>query len=328
MTSPLRVGVIGLGDFGEQHVDAYSRQTNVTIVGVADINPERARAVASRWGVEHYFASAAQLIAACRPDGVSIVSPGTHHVEQTLLALAENCSVLLEKPIAMSSSEVDAIEEAAGAASAFVQPAHILRFTAPYVALRSRVQSGAIGMVLGISALRDRDRDHERLYGDVHPALMTMIHDIDLALWISGSEAVTVSAHERGGEIDGPPLLLRAQIEAADGSLWTLGASWLLPVSASLSDRLEVYGTTGVATLDLRPTVNLFGATLESIDHEVTREIRGGALERQIDYFCTCLRTETPPSVVTLKEAAHGVRIAEAIIRSASRGGQQVNVTT
>lgn len=328
MTAPLRIGVIGVGEFGERHVRAYSRQPGVTIVGVADRDRSRAQATAGRWGVERWFADGAELIAACQPDGVSVVTPGRHHLEPTLVALEHGCSVLLEKPVAMSGVEADALQAAARTSRAFVLPAHILRFAAPYVALRARVRAGAVGKVLGISAQRDRSRSHARLFPDVHPALMTVIHDIDLALWISGSRAVRLSAQERGAENGGLPLLVWAQVEAADGSVWSLRNSWLLPDSALLADRLEVYGTEGAVALDLQPTVTVLAATVEAVDHELTPDAHPGAIDQEVAHFCACLRAGTASDIVTLAEAAHGVRIAEAIKASAASCGRPVDVST
>jgi predicted dehydrogenase len=133
------------------------------------------------------------------------------------------------------------------------------------------VRAGEIGRILGIATVRDRARNHERLFPDVHPALMTAIHDIDVALWITGSRAVRVSAQGRG-EGGESPLLVWAQIEAADGTVWAIRVSWLLSDDAPSSDRLEVYGTAGVAKLDLRPTVTLFAERSIWIDHELTPE--------------------------------------------------------
>ncbi len=163
--------------------------------------------------------------------------------------------------------------------------------------------------MLGIATVRDRGRDHERLFPDLHPALMTTIHDIDLALWLSGSRAVRVTAHERGGKAGGPPLLVWAQVEAADGGVWSLRESWLLPDGTPTADRLDVYGTLGVAGLDLTGAGD---ATSDAIDAEIA-------------HFCDCLRTGAEPSV-TLEDAAHGVLIAEAIIASAAAGGTPVEV--
>ncbi|HEY3096244.1 MAG TPA: Gfo/Idh/MocA family oxidoreductase, partial [Acidimicrobiia bacterium] len=163
MTRPLRVGVIGVGNFGERHVRAYARQPDVSIVGIVDRDPDRARLIAARWGIENWFEDSRRLLGESDPDGVSVVTPGEHHLEPTLLALEHGCAVLLEKPVAMSSGDVAAIEAAVAESTAFVQPAHILRFAAPYIALRSRVRSGALGRLLAISSSRDRPRSHSVL---------------------------------------------------------------------------------------------------------------------------------------------------------------------
>jgi predicted dehydrogenase len=309
MTAPLRIGVIGAGNFAQRHLEAYARQDGVTVVAVADIDRQRAEAVAARWGIDQWFGDASELIAACSPDGVSIVTPASQHREPTLAALAADCGVLLEKPVATTSAEVAVIESAAQVSSGFVMPAHILRFAAPHAELQARVRKGSLGQLLGISTVRDRSRDHERLFPDLHPALMTTIHDIDLALWLSGSRAVRVSAYERGGRAGGPPLLVWAYVEAADGAVWSLRVSWLLPDGAPPADRLEVYGTQGTAALDLRDAGD---STVDAIDAEVA-------------HFCACIRTGAEPSV-TLADAAHGVLIAEAIIESAAARGTPVDV--
>ena len=310
MTAPLRIGVIGAGNFAQLHLEAYARQDGVTVVAVADVDRSRAQAVAAKWGVEQWFGDAAELVVACAPDGVSVVTPGTQHREPTLAALAAGCGVLLEKPVATTSVDVAAIEAAARASSGFVMPGHILRFAAPHAELHARVvRDGALGQVLGIATVRDRGRDHERLFPDLHPALMTTIHDIDLALWLSGARAVRVTAHERGGRAGGPPLLVWAQVEAADGGVWSLRESWLLPDGTPTADRLDVYGTLGVAGLDLTGAGD---ATTDAIDAEIA-------------HFCDCLRTGAEPSV-SLADAAHGVLIAEAIIASAAAGGTPIEV--
>ena len=323
----LRVGVIGVGDFGERHVRAYARQPGVSLVGIADRDPDRARSVAARWGVERWFEDAGRLLDETRPDGVSVVTPGEHHVEPTLTALKQGCPVLVEKPVALSSADVAAIEEAAGGSEAFVHPGHILRFAAPYVALVSRVRSGALGRLLGISSSRDRPRSHRVAFPGIHPALMTMVHDIDLALWISGARAVCVTAHQRG-EDGGQPPLVWTQIEAADGSVWSLRTSWVLADAAPLADRLEVYGTEGAVVLDLKPTVVMTGTSSETVDHELTPDAHPGALDAEIGHFCARIRDRTVPTVVSLPEAAYGVRIAEAIIASASRDGAPIRLDT
>jgi predicted dehydrogenase len=305
MTSRLRIGVIGLGAFGQQHLGAYARQA-VEVVAVADHDRDRARSTAERFGIESWFGDGSELIAKCRPDGVSVVTPAGQHLEPTLTALSHGCAVLLEKPVASSSIDVRVLEAVAADSSAFVMPAHILRFAAPCVSLRARVAEGAAGRILAIHSSRDRGRDHLQRYPDVHPALMTLIHDIDLAFWISGAPALTVSAHERG---DGAPALVWAHVEAGDGSLWSLRTSWLLPDDASVEDRVEVYGAEGAEVLQL------------------TADIYDAALDAEIAHFCTCVGKGEASSVVTLTDAAHGIRVGEAVIASAAAGGIRVDVS-
>ena len=309
MTAPLRIGVIGTGNFAQLHLEAYERHDDVTVVAVADLDGARARAVAAKWGIEQWFGDAAELIAACSPNGVSVVTPGTQHREPTLAALAAGCGVLVEKPVATHKRRRRGHR---GRRARITRVRHAGTHPALRGAtaeLQARVRAGSVGQVLGISTVRDRSRDHEWLFPDLHPALMTTIHDIDLALWITGSQAVRVTAHERGARDGTSPLLVWAHVEAADGGVWSLRVSWLLSDGTPTADRLEVYGTQGVASLDLT------GAD----------DATDAAVDAEIAHFCACLRTGAEPSV-TLADAAHGVHIAEAIIASAAAGGTPIDV--
>jgi predicted dehydrogenase len=321
-TDPVRVGVIGVGDFGQRHIAAYRRQPGVEVVGVADSNARRAASVAARWGIERWFVDGEELIATCRPVGVSIATPGRHHLAPTLAALDHACSVLLEKPIAMSSEETATIGTAVAISNAFVVPAHVLRFAAPHVAMRERVRSGQVGRLIGISARRDRGSDHLGRFPDVHPALMTMIHDIDLALWVTGSRALRVSARGRGGEPD-RPILVWAQVEAADGTIWSLRTAWVLPDDATPVDEFQAYGVDGTSEVAVRQD----GATTGRRDGErLGRDSLTDALDAEIAHFCSCLRRGTPSDVIPLADADHGIRVAQAIVASAAAGGATTEV--
>lgn len=323
--TPLRIGVVGTGNFGTKHIAAYARRRDVELVGVVDRDLERAESVARTWGIGRWYADTPALLRECRPDGISVVTSGENHLQPSLAALAEGCSVLLEKPVTLSTREADELAAAEQRSSGFVMPAHILRFAGPYQELVARVHAGAVGRVLAVSTVRDRSRDHETLFPGVHPALMTTVHDIDVALWVTGARAVSVSAYARGGVDANRPQLLWARVDAADGSVWSLHVSWLLSDDAPGSDRLEVYGSRGVAKLALEPSVSLFTDRAEWVDHELTPDAHPGALDAEIGSFCEGIRVRTTPPI-TLDEARHGIQIAEAIVASAARGGAAVQL--
>jgi predicted dehydrogenase len=322
VSEPIPIAVAGVGAFGERHVAAWARTPGVRLVAVADADAARARAVAERWGVERWFDDPVRMVDACRPAGLSVVTPGPHHLEPALAALERGCAVLVEKPVTMSSGEAAELLAAEARSSAFVMPAHILRFADPYRALRERVRGGAIGEPLAISAARERSRSHATLFPGVHPALMTMVHDLDLALWIGGGRAVTVSARARGGS-EAAPAVVWAQAETDAGLLWSIRTSWVLPDEAAIADRLEVYGTAGVATAVLEPTVRVLSSPPEAVDHELTPDAVLGALDAEVRHFRDRIAGRAAEPAVTLEEAAHGIAIAEAIARSARAGGAQ-----
>jgi predicted dehydrogenase len=327
MTEAIAVAVIGVGAFGEKHVAAYCRQPGVTVVAVADRNSDRAEAVAARWNVPRWFTNGDELIRECRPAGVSIVTPGSQHLVPTLTALDYGCSVLLEKPVAMSSSEAAIMAAKVADSTAFIMPAHILRFSAPYIAAREKLNAGAIGPLLAMSAQRERSRGHATQYSGVHPALMTMIHDIDLALWMTGSTALRVSAHERAASVDESPLLIFATIEAEDGTVWSLRTTWLLPEEGLIPDRLQLHGASGTLVVELQPQVTVLGTSLEHLDLLSASDEDGRAIDSEIGHFCSCVKQGKTSTLVTFTEATHGLRIAEAIISSADADGAWVDVS-
>jgi predicted dehydrogenase len=98
----LRVCVIGMGPIGNRHAMIYKENPQVDLVGVCDIQKERAEAAAKRWNAPAFF-SAVEMLAALQPDLVSITTGGyeygSDHYEPTLQALEAGCHVLGEKPI-------------------------------------------------------------------------------------------------------------------------------------------------------------------------------------------------------------------------------------
>ena len=98
----LRVGIIGLGPIGNLHAQTYAGNPLVELVGVCDINRERADAASARFGVPTFY-RAADMLEQAAPDICGVTTGGyeygSDHYEPTLEALEAGCHVLGEKPI-------------------------------------------------------------------------------------------------------------------------------------------------------------------------------------------------------------------------------------
>lgn len=327
----LRVGVIGAGAMGEAHLRAYARQPGVRIVGLASRTPARARELGERYRVEETFMDAASMIDATRPHGVSVTTGEHDHLAPATYALEHGVGVLLEKPIASTVADAEQLAATARAADSPLVPAHILRFTLPYRGLREEIRAGRIGEIVGIAARRDRSRLVADHYAHVHPAFLTAVHDIDLVLWLTGARADRVRALERRSVVDRGPDLIWAQIELDSGVLASVATTYLHPAAGPMqnSDRFEVYGTAGVANVDLSiPLMTVQGSSTESPDWLIGPADGSGSFGDEIAHFLACVRDGTPSDVVSVDDAVEGIRIADAMVRSASAGGREISLTT
>lgn len=324
---PTRVAVIGAGAMGEAHLRAYAATPGVEIVGLATRTPARAAELASRFGIPATFSDPRVLIDELHPDGVSVTTAEHDHAAPACHALERGVGVLLEKPIATSVDDARRIVEAAGRSGAILVPAHVSRFTPPYRALRAEVAAGRIGDVVAIAARRDRTRTVAEHYAHVHPAFLTAVHDIDIILWLIGSKARRVRALERRSSPGGQADLVWAQVEFESGVLASISTAYLHPPDgAATSDRLEVYGSLGVAVVDLSAPSLVIRAEGPDAAPDWLYEPPdgGGAFGAEIAHFADCLRSGTSSNVVSVDDALEGVRIADAVVRSAASDGQDI----
>jgi len=323
----LRIGVIGAGVMGETHLRSYAAIPGVRIVGLATRTPERAAELARIFPIEATFSNARDLIDQAKPDGVSVTTAEHDHLLPTQYALERDIGVLLEKPIASSIRDAEQIAEAAERSGSVLVPAHILRFTLPYRALRDEVISGRIGTVVAIAARRDRNRKIADHYGHVHPALLTAVHDIDLMYWITGSKVTNVRAleHAQGNRQHADLIWALAKFDS--GVIATISTAYLHPAEGPVatSDRFEVYGTAGVGAVDLSVPLLSINTTPTVIPDWLLAPSDGtGAFGAEIAHFCDCLRSGRASNVVSVREAVEGIRVADAMMRSAASGGQEV----
>ncbi|HKY33362.1 MAG TPA: Gfo/Idh/MocA family oxidoreductase [Candidatus Polarisedimenticolia bacterium] len=225
--SPLRVGVAGVGHLGQHHARIYAELPGCRLVGVADVNLDRAREVAARHGTE---AVPDPSLLAGRVDAVSVAVPTAAHLEVARMFVSTGAAVLVEKPIAASLQEADELVEAARRAGVLLAVGHTERFNPAVEALRSRAASPRFieSHRLGSFAPRSLDID---------VVLDLMIHDIDIALDLDGGEVasvVAVGVNALTPRVD----IANARVEFASGCVANLTAS---RVSASRTRKIRIF---------------------------------------------------------------------------------------
>ncbi len=185
--SEVRVGVIGVGIMGERHARVFSEIPNSRLVGVFDLDANRAVEVARRYGgvafhvVEDLFRSV---------DAVSIASPTSSHADLCLHALSYERHLLIEKPMAGSLAESHQIvSHAKSHPASLVMVGHIERFNPTVIELRRLLKDRTIN---SMTMRRMSPFDNRALDTDVIHDLM--IHDIDLLLDLLGDDIEAIDA--------------------------------------------------------------------------------------------------------------------------------------
>src|SRR4051812_13758738 len=113
LAPPIRVGLLGAGGISDAHAMSLASLPGVEMVGVADVDPTKARRLSERWSAGPPFPSLEALMKGGRPDVVHILLPPEHHARFAIEAMAAGAHVFVEKPLCISASECREVEAAA-----------------------------------------------------------------------------------------------------------------------------------------------------------------------------------------------------------------------
>ena len=191
MPGVLRVGGVGAGAFGRNHVRVYQELQRaghrVELVGVVDANATVAEEAAAKSGVPG-FGSVAELLAAVGPvDAASVCVPTVHHAAAAAELLAAGVDLLIEKPLAASLADADRILELSRRFGRIVQTGHLERFNPAVTAARQYLNRPMFFESHRLSVFTPRSLD-------VDVVLDLMIHDLDIVLSLVASAVREVRA--------------------------------------------------------------------------------------------------------------------------------------
>ena len=234
----LPIGVVGVGALGRHHARHLASLPEADLVGIFDVDRARARSIAAEHGTRA-FDELDELLG--RVEAVSIAVPTSHHAEVGLHVLRRGLPVLMEKPLAATLEEADALIAMADAQGVQLQVGHIERFN-PAV----RAAAPHLGTPLYVES--QRLAPFQPRGTDVAVVLDLMIHDLDLILHLTGgAEASDVRAN--GIAVLSPHLdIANARVEFAGGCVANVTAS---RVARERIRKLRLFQHDGYLSLDL-----------------------------------------------------------------------------
>jgi len=314
MHDSVKVGVFGVGSLGQWHARIYNAVPEAVLVGVYDADLARAREVAERYGTRAFETPTAL---ARQIEAASVVVPTDRHAETALPLIERGLHLLVEKPIAATLDEAEALTTAAARRSLVLQVGHVERFNPAFACLEAALASPPRLIECARLAPFPPPRPALPPRGtEVSVVLDLMIHDLDLVLHLAQSPLT-------GLEADGLSLLsssedaAHARLRFANGCTALLAASRISPDKART---MRVYDADGYWLLDFQdPRVSRVTAADGRLAVEARPVEKGDALERELRDFLACIRERRVPRVDG-RRATEALRTALAICRRIRTG--------
>jgi predicted dehydrogenase len=322
----IRVGVVGLGFIGREHLAVYQQLSGVEVTAVADFDRGIAESVAEDAGVRA-FGSAEEMLAAGVVDAISLATPDQLHFDDAIRIIRSGTHLLLEKPIATTGTEADLIADTAESFGVVAVPGHTLRYSAHYIAAKALYESGDLGEVVhGYIRRNNKISVADRVRGRISVAFFLGIHDIDGLAWITGQPVVEVQAMESSKRTSegNQAVAIQAALRLANGAIVQLDSGWGLPneFPTEIDARFRIVCDKGELAVDIHDQgVRNFAGRLSypGPSSFPTYGLPHGALYNEISTFVRSIEGVVSPPM-SMRDAAKAVHVVTAIHRAIESG--------
>jgi myo-inositol 2-dehydrogenase/D-chiro-inositol 1-dehydrogenase len=333
-STPLRVGIAGLGRLGQRHGTTLAFGTNNCKLVAACSPVEAERTFASdRLGVASVYADVDSLLRDTDVDAVVLVTPTSLHADQAIAALKAGKHVFIEKPLALNVPDCKRVLTVAQQHPEQVaMVGFVRRFDPSYIAAQRAVEAGEIGRPFLVRSQTCDQNDPDGFFVKFAPTsggifMDCSVHDIDLARWMLGRPKAlrafasgAIALHpglQACGDVDNGV----AVVEFAGGSKAVLYASRTMAHGHETST--EIIGTAGKLLVGEHAAAN---RVVKSDQHGVSHAVVKNFYERfetafadEMAAFVAACRGASSLTL-TLDDALEATRIGLAISRSLSSG--------
>jgi len=179
----IKVGVVGVGSMGINHVRNYYEMDNVELVGISDIDIDRTKDVAIKYETK-VFNNYKELIG--KVDAVSIAVPTIYHKRVAIDFCKGGVNCLVEKPISFNIKDAKDIINTAEKNNVILMVGHIENFNPAVIKVKEIIDEGLLGQILTIST--KRIGPFVKRIVDVGIIVDTVTHDIGVIRYLAGKE--------------------------------------------------------------------------------------------------------------------------------------------
>ncbi len=321
--SSVGIAVCGIGNIGVEHLENLRSLRGCKVVGIFDIDRQRSATISERFHVRQY-GSYNELLADETSQAVILATPASLRRDGLQAAIAAGKHVFIEKPIADTLEDAEAIVAMTKGCKSVIQVGFCERFNAQYLEAHNAVSQ--LGRIRAVQT----SRLSPIALGNVKwglGVLDTAVHNFDLILWLTGDRPLGVSCYgvRVYPEIE-IPTSVTTIVRFESGMIATDTMSWAKvdahPMKICSRSRMSLQGERGIFEVDLntRPCSLL---TNESYDLPDTVLLGGpnyfGCLKLQLDAFLRAIETNGP-SPVSVQDGLRAERVAIAAWESLREG--------
>ena len=221
----IKLGIIGCGAMGQNHVRASSEISDCKLEGIFDMNKAICKRVAMRYGTNRY-SDVKKLLSAV--DAVTIVTPTVTHYKVAKQALEAGKHVLLEKPICSDAVNAEKLCKLAEESGLTFSVGHIERHNPVVAFAKEALSNGTHGSILSLSGKRVGSPVVNRVR-DIGVILDLGIHEIDNCRYLTGSDVEFVGAFG-GSHTHNFEDYITLTLSMANGSCANIEINWLTPM--------------------------------------------------------------------------------------------------
>lgn len=324
MRDAIRFGLIGCGVVAADHLEALASVDGVQLVGVASTSEASARAVGERTAVP-WTTDYEDLLGRTDVDAVAITTPSGLHADMAIAAMRAGKHVLVEKPVAVTLEDADAVIAEASRLGRMVSVVSQRRFEPAVETLVAVAHGGALGELVFLSARSLNYRDQAYYDRAAWRGTLALdggvlknqaIHEIDLLCWLGGPvRSVTAHVATLGHEMEAEDTAT-VSLQFENGALGEISATTC--AFPGFEPEVAVFGSQGHARIVGDQPVIWNVPSMPAPTIPPSRESGHAAHYRD---FVHALETNRAPKV-SASDARAALAVVEAAYESSRSGGR------